>query len=338
VLRGVALKVAATFVFALMSALIKAASSRFPVAEVVLFRSLFALVVLVAWLRSRGEFPHALHTQRPLGHIGRSIAGTGGMFANFVVLSLLPLADATAFTFATPLMVVPLAALSLGEIVRPYRWAAVGLGFAGVLVMLSDHLGEGLAGAGGDSRRELGVVVALLGASSSAIAMIQTRRLTHSEPTGAIVFYFSTLTGVFSAALLLIAHLWPAGAPGAAFAAGQSFVGPTPLELLALVSIGILGGAGQILMTHSYRFADASIIAAFDYVAMVWAAALGFGFFAETPTVRTLAGAVIVASAGLLVLWRERIARLIRIGGRRRNERGESQRCARSFDIPDETR
>ena len=305
-LYGIALKIWATLAFAMMSALIKAVSARFPVGEVVLFRSLFALVVLVAWLAWRGEFPHALHTRRPFGHIGRSLAGSGGMFANFVVLSILPLADATAFTFATPLIVVPLAAFTLGEIVKPYRWAAVALGFLGVLVMLSEHLGESAAEAA--PNRALGVAVALAGAASSAVAMIQTRRLTHSEPTGAIVFYFSSLTAIFAALLLIAAALWPSAAPGAHWAAGERFVPPTLAEFGLLALIGLLGGSGQILMTHSYRFADASIIAAFDYVAMIWAAGFGYLLFGETPTLRILCGALIVAGAGVFVLLRERQA------------------------------
>jgi len=260
-------------------------------------------------LARRGEFPHALHTRRKLGHIGRSLAGSGGMFANFIALSLLPLADATAFTFATPLLVVPMAALTLGEIVRPYRWAAVGIGFVGVLVMLSDDLGQG---AGATAGYSLGATVALAGAFCSAVAMIQTRRLTRSEATGAIVFYFSTVTAVISAILLVLAAFWPAGAPGADFFAGQRFVAPDPFEFGLLVSIGLLGGAGQILMTHSYRFADASIIAAFDYVSMIWAATFGYAFFAETPSAAVLAGAAVVAGAGVFVLWRERARRAIR--------------------------
>lgn len=305
-LYGIALKIWATLAFAMMSALIKAVSARFPVGEVVLFRSLFALVVLVAWLSWRGEFPHALRTRRPIGHIGRSLAGSGGMFANFVVLSILPLADATAFTFATPLLVVPLAAFMLGEIVKPYRWAAVGLGFLGVLVMLSEHLGESASEAA--PNRALGVGVALAGAASSAVAMIQTRRLTRSEPTGAIVFYFSSLTAVFAGLLLIAAALWPESAPGAHWAAGERFVVSSPAEFGMLALIGLLGGSGQILMTHSYRFADASIIAAFDYVAMIWAAGFGYLLFGETPTPRILLGALIVAGAGVFVLMRERRA------------------------------
>jgi len=310
-LVGIALKIAATFAFAAMSAIIKSVSLRFPVGEIVLFRSIFAMATLVVWLARRGEFPHALRTRRKLGHVGRSVAGSGGMFANFIALSLLPLADATAFTFVSPLLIVPMAAMTLGETVRPYRWAAVGIGFVGVLVMLSDDLGRG-AGATAASGYGAGAAVALCGALCTAVAMIQTRRLTRSEATGAIVFYFTTVTATISAVLLLLAALWPAGAPGAAFFAGQQFAAPSAPEFCLLASIGLLGGAGQILMTHSYRFADASIIAAFDYVSMIWAATLGYAFFSETPSAAVLAGAAVVAGAGVLVLWRERSRRAVR--------------------------
>jgi len=309
--RGIALKIAATFVFALMSALIKAVSARYPIGEVVLFRSGFALVVLAAWLASRGEFPAALHTRRKFGHVGRSVMGSVGMFANFVALSLLPLAAATAITFATPLIVVVLAAVILHETVRPYRWVAVAVGFIGVLVMLSEPLAQGLGGAGAASPATIGAMVALAGAVASAAAMIQTRRLTLSEATGAIVFYFSALTGVISAVLLGVAELWPADAPAAAFAIGQRLVAPSPGDFVLLAAIGLFGGAGQIMMTHSYRYADASIIAAFDYASMLWALGLGVALFDEAPSPRVLLGAAIVVACGVYVLWREHQSRAI---------------------------
>ena len=140
----------------------------------------------------------------------------------------------------------------------------------------------------------------------------QTRRLARSEATGAIVFYFTTVTAAISAILLFLAALWPSGASGADFLAGQKFVAPSALEFCLLVSIGLLGGAGQILMTHSYRFADASIVAAFDYVSMIWAATFGYAFFAETPSAAVLTGAAIVTAAGVFVLWRERPRRGVR--------------------------
>jgi drug/metabolite transporter (DMT)-like permease len=300
-LKGIGLKIGATFAFALMSTLIKAVAPTFPVSVVVFFRSVFALVTLSAWLAWRGEFPAALRTSRPLGHVGRSFAGSGGMFANFFALTLLPLADATAFTFAAPLIVVPLASIVLGEEVRFARGAAVVAGFVGVLVMLSDHL----SGGAGSTQAGLGATVALCGAGFTAAAMIQTRRLTRSEATGAIVFYFSLLTAIISFAAMIVAGLWPDGGAFARLAVSQRLVAPAALEAVALVSIGLLGGCGQILMTHSFRYAEASIIAAFDYVAMIWAAAFGLAIFGETPSSRVVLGAVIVVVAGIAMLWRE---------------------------------
>ncbi len=306
-IKGIGLKIGATLVFSVMWALIKAAAPVFPVSEVVFFRSIFALVALSAWLAWRGEFPTALRTSRLFGHVGRSLAGSGGMFASFVALSLLPLADATAFTFATPLMVVPLAWIVLGEQVRFVRAAAVAAGFIGVLVMLSGHLGEGAGRPGGS----VGALVALCGAGFAAVAMIQTRRLTRSEATGAIVFYFSTVTAIVGLGVLVVAAVWPPQGAFAGVAAGQRFVTPTALEFVSLAAIGLLGGCGQIMMTHSYRYADASIIACFDYVAMLWAAALGYWVFAETPSSRVALGAGVVIAAGVAMLWREREARRI---------------------------
>ncbi len=120
--------------------------------------------------------------------------------------------------------------------------------------MLSGHLGEGAA-----RRLAIGAIVALFGAGSAAVAMIQTRRLTKSEATGAIVFYFSSVTAVIS--LVASCRSQPSGpqqARSSGLAAGQRFVAPSGLEFASLAAIGLLGGCGQIMMTHCYRFADAS--------------------------------------------------------------------------------
>ncbi len=152
---------------------------------------------------------------------------------------------------------------------RVYRWAAVALGFIGVIVMLSDRLGEGLDDLAAAARASMVAMIALAGAASSAVAMIQTRRLTRSEPTGAIVFYFSLLTAAISAVLLIVAAPWPTESPGAAFMAGQRLVAPSLGEFMLLGSIGVLGGSGHNIHDAQLPFADASIIAAFDYVAMI---------------------------------------------------------------------
>jgi len=178
--------------------------------------------------------------------------------------------------------------------------------------MLSGHLGQ--SGAGSPAR--MGALVALFGAGSAAAAMIQTRRLTKSEATGAIVFYFSCVTGVIGLLILAVAALWPEGGAYAAIAAGQRFVVPSRLEFAALASIGLLGGCGQILMTHCYRFADASILAPFDYVSIIWATVLGYLLFSEIPTSSVLIGGGIVMAAGVAVIWRERAIAAPRLAAR----------------------
>jgi drug/metabolite transporter (DMT)-like permease len=314
-LTGVLLKILATLGFTAMGIAVRAAAPTCPVGEIVFFRSAFALVILLAWLRISGGFPHQLATKRPLGHFGRGMSGSVGMFCNFLSLSLLPLADATAYFYASPIFVTLIAAFALREKVHLTRWIAVSIGFSGVLAMLSGHFGLAGAKTGlaetmeGLSAQGVGALVALGGALFAALSIIQTRRLTISEHTGAIVFYFTCLTTFFGALVLLLAAIWPAGAPGAAFFAGQAYVAPGSREWLALVVVGVAGGSAQILNTMSYRYADASLLASFDYLAMLWALLASVAFFDEWPTSQVLFGATAIAVSGLLAVLGERWAR-----------------------------
>jgi drug/metabolite transporter (DMT)-like permease len=304
---GIGLKVLATLLFSVMSALVKLTGQRYPVSELVFFRSLFALPILLFYLAWRGQLPRAIYTDRIPGHIGRGIAGSCGMVASFYALQVLPLPDATALGFAAPLIVVALAALVLRERVRVYRWSAVAVGFVGVLVMLWEQLGIFSGNGNG-----VGASAALAAALFSAIATIQTRRLTVSEPTGAIVFYFSLTTTGFGLLAGGIALLWPSQGAGAAWITEQVWRTPPAADALSLIMLGTLGGMGQILMTQSYRYADASVVAPFDYTAMIWAVLIGLFVFDEVPRAPVIAGAVIVAAAGLFVIWREERLGLLR--------------------------
>jgi drug/metabolite transporter (DMT)-like permease len=279
------------------------AYSFYPVAQIVFCRSAFALVPLVIWLLARGDFPRALYTRRFGGHLLRSLAGIGSMFCIFTAYALLPLADATAIGYASPLIIVVLASLFLGERAPPLRWAAVCVGFLGVLVMLWEHLGQG--GAEAHPRSATGAMFMLAAAFLIAIAMIQTRRLTKTEDTGAITFYFQSTTTVASFGVLLAAAFWPDAAPGAAIIQPQAWLAPTLLDWGPLILIGLLGGIGQIFMTQGYRYADASVLATFDYSSILFALAIGLVFFSETPSVAVLIGAAIVISAGMTVVWQE---------------------------------
>ena len=302
-LVGIAAKITSTLLFSGMLALVKYYSA-YPIAELVFFRSAFALVVLVVWLLMRGDFPRALYTNWFLGHLVRSLAGVGSMFLMFAAYGLLPLADVTAIGYAAPLLIVVFAAWVLHEQVNGLRWAAICIGFGGVLVMLWEHLGAGL-----QSANAIGALCAFGGAALVSIAMIQTRRLTRTEDTGAIVFYFQGTTTLVSLFIILLAEVWPVEALLGPLIASQAWVWPETAHWWPLICTGLLGGAGQIFMTQSYRLADASIIACFDYTSMLWAMTLGFLVFGEVPAPVALVGASIIVCGGLLAIFSERLAK-----------------------------
>jgi drug/metabolite transporter (DMT)-like permease len=286
VTKGILLKIASALLFAVMSVLIRGFGDAVPVGQVVFFRSAFAILPVVIIYAARRELMTAVRTGRPFGHAGRGIISVLGMFLSFAALVRLPLVDATAISFAAPLITVALAALILKERVRIYRWSAVVIGFLGVIVMLAPFLELGHAAASGPA---IGALFALAAAFCNAGTVIQTRRLTDSETTSAIVFYFSLFCAIAGA--LTLPFAWHP---------------PTTQELIELIAIGVLGGVSHILLTESYRFAPASLLAPFDYTAMVWAFVLGYLMFSETPTPLVFLGAVIIAAAGLFVIWRER--------------------------------
>src|SRR5215471_16399363 len=140
---AIAIKLVSVLLLAVMSALIRAAGSKFPLGEIVFFRSAFAVLPIFAIYAVRGQLLAAVRTERPCGQLGRGVMGIMSMFLNFAALARLPLMDATAISFAAPLITVVLAALLLSEHVRAYRWSAVSLGFVGVLVMLWPYLDIG---------------------------------------------------------------------------------------------------------------------------------------------------------------------------------------------------
>jgi drug/metabolite transporter (DMT)-like permease len=287
VVHAILIKMLSVLLFALMSVLVRWLGDRIPLGQMVFFRSAFAILPVLAIFWLRGELLAAVRTERPFGHLGRGMISVAGMFLNFAALARLPLADANALSFASPLITVALAAFILGETVRIYRWSAVAIGFVGVLVMLWPYLDIGHVTA--STAATVGAICALTAAFTNAGSVIQTRRLTDSETTSSIVFYFSFICALIGACTL-------------PFAWHQ----PTLAELAALIGIGFIGGISHIFLTESYRYASASTVAPFDYVAMLWAFLFGYAFFGEIPTVYVFVGSAIVAASGLFVIWRER--------------------------------
>ncbi len=283
-LTGIALKVASTLAFAAMATLVKLLSDRYPIGEIAFFRAFFALVPVLLWVAVLGTIGTVFRTNYLPQHLLRGAFGTGAMLCGFTALSLLPFADATAIGYAAPLMTVVLAVVFLGERVFIYRWSAVVVGLIGVLVILSDYVGPSAAAAGNGP----GALIALAGAMFAALAMTMARALVRTDSAPTIVAYFSCFVAV--AALFTLPFGW---------------VMPTAADFALLALIGLFGGIGQVLVTSSFRFGDASTIAPFDYLSMIWAFLVSFFIFGTWPTTTVLAGAAIVVAAGLFVIYRE---------------------------------
>ena len=285
-LRGILLKILSVTVFVAMASLIKAASETVPPGQAVFFRSAFALPVIFAWLAMRGDLRDGWKTRQPLAHLWRGLIGTGAMGLGFTGLGLLPLPEVTAIGYAAPLLVVIFAAMFLNEQVRAFRLSCVGLGLVGVLIVLSPRLSVGVSASHAET---LGAVVVLMGAVLAALAQVFVRKMVDTERTAAIVLWFSVTSSVIG--LLTIPWGWAM---------------PTAGVAAMLVLAGLAGGVGQILLTSSYRHADASLIAPFEYTSMLLALVIGYVVFSEVPTPAMLAGAAIVILAGVLIIWRER--------------------------------
>ncbi|KIC32816.1 DMT family transporter [Leisingera sp. ANG-S5] len=280
---AVLLKVTAIALFTALSGIIKATSETIPAGEAVFFRSFFAIPVIVAWLATRGELRHGLITKKPMFHVWRGLVGTSAMGMTFMGLALLPLPEVTAIGYATPIFTLILAALFLGETIRLVRISAVAIGLLGVLIMIWPRLGGDL----GDGAM-LGVLLVVGATVARGFVQIHIRRMVQSEHTAAIVFYFSLTASAL--ALLTAPFGW---------------VMPDVQTAALLVSAGLVGGVAQILVTSSYRFAPASMLAPYDYASMIFAIVIGYVWFDEWPTLVMLAGAALVIAGNVLVIWRE---------------------------------
>ena len=287
-LKGIALKIFAVTLFIVMSALIKAASENVPTGEIVFFRSFFAIPVILGWLWMRGSLRTGLKVKSPMGHFWRGFVGTTAMGLSFAGLALLPLPEVTALGYAAPLLTVVFAAMFLDEKVGVFRVSAVALGLIGVLIVLSPRLTT-LTGPTVQTAEAVGAVMVLMGATCAALAQIYIRKLVATEETSAIVFYFSLTSTLL--ALLTLPFGW---------------VVPNGTDMTLLVLAGLLGGMGQIFLTSAYRFADASVVAPFDYTSMLLALLIGYFIFDEVPTGTMLSGAALVIVAGIIIILRER--------------------------------
>lgn len=279
-LLGIVLRVSAMVCMALLSALVKWCGDRgVPVFEIIFFRNAFAFVPLGLYIWRTTGF-EVVRTKRPLGHLLRSVVGLSGMVCGFSAVQHLPLTEATALQFASPLFMTALSALLLAEPVGKHRWGAVIVGFVGVMIMARPVPGH---------MNVVGVTLGILSALGAAGAMVAIRQIADTERGPTIVFYF-TLGGTVLGLVGSLLFGWTV---------------PDLPTLGLLVVAGLIGGVGQLFLTEALRNAPIGVVAPFDYSQLVWAALLGLVIWGELPHPATIVGALIVAASGVYILHRE---------------------------------
>ena len=283
ILPAIGLRLLSVVFFALMNAAIKLAEQAgASVVEILFFRQ-FGAALLVFGVILAGPGLPSVATRRLPAHIVRAVVGLSAMAMTFNGIVALPLAEATTIGFTVPIFATILGAAVLREPTGAWRWGAVAVGFAGVLIV---------AQPGGDHFPLRGAGFALAGAFGTACVTILLRQIGKTEAALTTVFWFSVL----SLAPLSVLYAPAAQAHG-------------PIGWAALAAVGTLGGCAQIAMTNSLRLGPVSVVVPMDYSSLLWAALLGWLLFDTLPAGATWIGAPVIIASGLVIVWREAVRR-----------------------------
>ena len=279
--RGIALILASTVFLGTSDVTAKYLSATLPSIEIAWIRFLvFALIMVPAMVPGSPVF--ALPTERFGLQLMRGAALLGSSLFFISGLRFLPIAEASATGFVSPLFVTALSIVFLGESVGLRRWIATGVGLIGVLIILRP----------GSSAFHPAAVFPLVSALAWALTLIMTRMLSGRERALTTMTY-SSITG-----LVILSALVP-----------LVWVAPTWHDLLFGILIGVASTAGQWIVVLAFRYADASVLAPFSYTQLLWVSILGFIVFGEVPDVWTVIGAAFVVASGLYTAHRERVRR-----------------------------
>ena len=272
--RGILLLLVTVFLFAFADAVAKFMRDDYATTQIVWARYLFQLLVMVP-LFARYRLRELVETARPVLQISRGILALVSIYLFIFALAYIPLADGIAIGFINPVLVVAMAAVFLREPIGPGRWLAVGVGFGGAMIILRPGLGV-VHWAG---------LLVVVSAAAFSIIQIQTRMLSATDRPVTTFFYISAVGVVLTS--IAVPFVWRA---------------PTLEVWLLLALQGGLSGIAQYAFIRAYDYAQASVLAPFNYVEILGAALLGYLFFADVPDRWTIAGAAIIMATGLYVL------------------------------------
>lgn len=274
--RAALLMLGSTAFFAAMAVAIRVASESLPTFGIAFFRNLFGLLFLLPLMvRPGAGLPRTRQLPR---YLLRCVVGVCSMLCGFWALGHLPMAQAVALSYATPLFATVAAVFILGETVRARRWSAVAIGLVGVLVIVRP----------GTAEFSLGTLVALCGALLAALVAIQIKQLTRSDPADTIVFYTYVFWVPISLVPALFAWQWPQGS-----------------EWAWLVLVGACGTGGQLLWTRALQIGEVSALQPIGFLQLPMVAMAAWLLFGEAPAAWTLAGAGLILAANVYIAHRE---------------------------------
>lgn len=264
--------------FCLVDATAKWLTAGYDAWQIVLISRAVPLALAFALSYRATGNPFSFRTRFPREQAVRVALSAPMIWCFFIGLKSMALAEAITIAFVAPLFIIMLSRPLLGERIGPRRWAAVGIGFAGVLVALRP-------GFGGSA---LGPLLVLISAFCYALSMVLTRRFSGREPTHNIYFYGAVGSFVVAAAM-----------------SGPVWVSPSPVDWGLLLLVGIWGAAGGYAVIRAYRLGEASMLAPIEYTALIWSIILDILLFQLMPVPAVLIGALIIIAANLYVAHRE---------------------------------
>ncbi len=279
-LRGITFMLAAVVAFSLMDVCLKLLSPHYPAMQVAALRGLTSLPLVLIWIALSGGFAQ-VRSQRWHLHLLRGVLAVVMLSSFAFALRDLPLAEAYSLFFVAPLLVTALAVPLLGERVGWRRWFAVVIGLAGVLVVLRPDAAR---------MSNLGSLAVLVAAISYAFSAITVRVLGRTESTQSMVFWMICLLTIFAVA-----------------AGWKAWVEVRPQHWPILLTLAVSGAIGQYAITEAFKHSDASIVAPFDYTALIWGVGFDWFIWHTKPDRMTLLGASIIIASGLYLIRRERV-------------------------------
>lgn len=277
---GVLLMLAGALAMSATDAAGKWVVQEFHVAQLNLVRGAFAVLILLPTMAKEGGLV-AFRTRRPMAHLLRSLMLIILAYAWFYSLTVIPLADATAIALCAPLCMTALSVVVLGDKVGPFRWAAVVVGFVGMLLIIRP---------GSDVFTPMALLPALA-AAGYATYMITNRVLRTTETITAITLY--PQIAIFAVSAVLSPFVWQP---------------MTWADFWPMAVTGICAGVGHLLLTYAFRYAPPSILAPLDYTALVWAIIFGFVLFGQLPDAAVYGGMALIVAAGMVIIYRETVA------------------------------